>query len=188
MAVNVVRNSNVVRGVNQQLPFADRSLYEAAKNTPGAIKRAIDAAIMGTSVTIVLNGPSTWASYWVRYEIAKSFEKGNGFLVIDLDGVGPKPILTAGPNPLRYMGGAADEQSPATISIFECASTTSDWTSFSSLPKVKNADAKYPHSLIAGGYNFQQRFTRHMTWNSVAGYFSSTIEVAAKDAGWPPLA
>jgi hypothetical protein len=73
MAVNVVRNSNVVRGPDKQLPFADHSLYTAAKNTPGAVKRAIDSAIIGSSVTVVLNGLDTWSSRWVRYEIAKSF-------------------------------------------------------------------------------------------------------------------
>ena len=55
MAVNIVRNSDVVRAANVKHPFSDRSLYEAAKNTPGAIKRAIDGAVDGTSVTVVVD-------------------------------------------------------------------------------------------------------------------------------------
>ena len=90
MAVNVVRNSNVIRAVNAQLPFRDKSIYEAATNTPGAVQRAIDSALLGSTVTAVLNGPATAESNWVRYEIAKSFERGNGFLVIDINGVGPE--------------------------------------------------------------------------------------------------
>ena len=90
MAVNVVRNSNVIRAVNAQLPFRDKSIYEAATNTPGAVQRAIDSALLGSTVTAVLNGPATAESNWVRYEIAKSFERGNGFLVIDINGVAPR--------------------------------------------------------------------------------------------------
>ena len=103
MAVNIVRNSDVVRGANAKRPFSDRSLYEAAKNTSGAIKRAIDGAVDGTSVTVVVTGEHTWRSYWVRYEIAKSLERGNGFIVVDIDGVGPPPTPNRGPNPLDNM-------------------------------------------------------------------------------------
>lgn len=185
LAVNVVRNSDVVRAENVRRPFSDRSLYEAAKNTPGAIKRAIDSALDGTSVTVVVNGPATYRSDWVRYEIAKSFERGNGFIVVDIAGVGPNPVNTCGPSPLRYMGGVADEATPPTIKLYEVASTDK-WIPFAALPSVNNSTAKYPLATIGGQFNFSQRFPRHEQWKALAVYFESTIEAAAQEVGWPP--
>src|SRR5258708_6247627 len=40
MGVNVVRFSDVVLPDNRNLPFRDRSMYEEAKKTPNAIRRA----------------------------------------------------------------------------------------------------------------------------------------------------
>lgn len=184
MAVNVVRNSNVVRAEDAQLPFADHSIYTAAKNTPGAIKRAIDRAISGTTVTVVLNGPTTWSSSWVRYEIAKSMEKGNGFIVLDMIGVGPRPVTTVGPSPLVFMGGINNGKTPAKITVYEYVGQA--WVAFGALPTISNSDARYPSSLIAGNWKVADRFTRHLGWKSVSSNFSSTIEQVARDAGWPP--
>jgi hypothetical protein len=186
MAVNVVRNSNVVRGPDKQLPFADHSLYEAAKNTPGAIKNAIDSAIAGTAVTVVLNGVHTWNSKWVRYEIAKSLQKGNGFIVVDIAGVGPRPDAASGPNPLGYMGGVANGlRGPVTIDLFEWV--PDKWVPFAMLPNVSNGDAKYPLSLISGSYKLDQRFVRKTTWKSISAFFEQTIEATAREAGWQPM-
>jgi hypothetical protein len=181
---DIVRNSNVVRGPDKQLPFSDHSLYEAAKNTLGSIKRAIDTAISGTSVTVVLNGQATWNSRWVRYEIAKSFEKGNGFIVVDIAGVGPTPDVTSGPNPLKFMGGVAEELAATTkIDVYELDGN--EWISFGMLPSFSNADARYPLALISGNYNLARRFTRRVAWKSISYFFDSMIEAAAREAGWP---
>jgi hypothetical protein len=184
MAVNVVRNSNVVRAVNAQLPFKDKSIYDAAKNTPGAVMRAIDDALTGSSVTVVLNGAVTAYSSWVRYEIARSFEKGNGFIVIDINGVGAAPSSVAGPNPLLKIGGTCASDSN-TINVHEF--NGSNWIPFAMLKQFSNTTAKYPRTIIEGNYNLQQRFTRHMHWKNAQMYFSSVIEAAAKEAGWQPL-
>lgn len=182
LAVNVVRNSDVIRAENVKRPFSDHSLYEAAKNTPGAIKRAIDNALDGTTVTVVVNGAATYLSAWVRYEVAKSFERGNGFIVVDINGVGPSPISTCGPNPLLFMGGSANEGTPTMIDLYE-ANTAGQWVAFQTLPKVSNAAAKYPYTMISGSYNLAQRFPRHEHWKPLSMYFSSVIDVAAQEAG-----
>ncbi|MEM1349210.1 MAG: TIR domain-containing protein, partial [Myxococcota bacterium] len=49
--------------------------------------RWIDSQLNGTSVTVVLVGALTCSSRWVKYEIAKSKEIGNGLLGIDISGV-----------------------------------------------------------------------------------------------------
>jgi hypothetical protein len=185
LAVNVVRNSNVVRGPDKQLPFSDHSIYEAAKNTPNAIKRAIDSAIIGTSVTVVLNGLNTYNSNWCRYEIAKSLEKGNGFIVVDLVGVGPRPVQQVGPNPFAYVGGVSKDAMDVNTTVDVYEHHDGKWKIFDMLGRISNVDAKYPLRKISGRYNLASRFTSQTTWKSISVYFDSLIEAAAADAGWP---
>lgn len=184
MAVNIVRNSDVVRVANVKRPFSDRSLYEAAKNTPGAIKRAIDGAVDGTSVTVVVTGEHTWRSYWVRYEIAKSLERGNGFIVVDIDGVGPPPTPSRGPNPLDNMM-LAPSYDRTGFAIMEWDG--SKYADYKSLNYVSNATAKYPASFLAGNaYALSQRFPLRQHWRLLQMSFPTTIEQAAREAGWNP--
>ena len=49
-----------------------------------AIKNWINKQLEGTSVTVVLVGEKTCTSRWVKYEIEKSKERGNGLLGIDV--------------------------------------------------------------------------------------------------------
>jgi antiphage defense system Thoeris ThsB-like protein len=78
--VNVIRNAHIVEGC-AAAGFQDASLWEAAKKKgDAAIKKLIDDALVGTSVTAVLIGPHTWSREYVTYEIEKSVERGNGLL------------------------------------------------------------------------------------------------------------
>ena len=78
--VNVVRNSAVVEGT-AVVGFHDASLWEEAKKKGDAeIKKLIDSALVGTSVTIVLIGAQTANRKYVDYEIDKSVQRGNGLL------------------------------------------------------------------------------------------------------------
>ena len=79
---NVVRNSNVVEGVDGA-GFYDCSIWEEAQRTDAsALKRLINKELNGTSVTAVLIGSDTWSRRWVRYEIMKSVERGNNVIGI----------------------------------------------------------------------------------------------------------
>lgn len=82
---NVVRNSNVVDGA-AAAGFQDASLWEEAKKKgDAAIKKMIDDALVGTSVTVVLIGAETAQRKYVTYEIEQSIAKGNGLLGIYID-------------------------------------------------------------------------------------------------------
>ena len=59
-------------------------MYLKLKNTLLAIKNWINNQLTGTSVTVVLVGGETCSSRWVKYEIEKSIEIGNGLLGIDV--------------------------------------------------------------------------------------------------------
>ncbi len=80
----VVRNSWVTQG-KESAGFIDASDFEKLKKQGDtAIKNWIDRQLTGTSVTVVLVGEKTCSSRWVKYEIEKSIEIGNGLLGIDV--------------------------------------------------------------------------------------------------------
>ena len=80
----VVRNSWVTQG-KEAAGFIDAADFENLKKQGDAtIKNWIDKQLEGTSVTVVLVGEKTCSSRWVKYEIEKSIEKGNGLLGIDI--------------------------------------------------------------------------------------------------------
>lgn len=80
----VVRNSWVTQD-RKATGFIDAAAFEALKKRgDAAIKAWIDDQLNGTSVTVVLVGKDTCDSRWVRYEIEKSVEIGNGLLGIDI--------------------------------------------------------------------------------------------------------
>ena len=80
---NVVRKSWVTKGNSSG--FVDAAEHEKIeKGGDAAIKKWISEQLNGTSVTVVLVGSKTCTSKWVKYEIEKSKEVGNGLLGIDI--------------------------------------------------------------------------------------------------------
>ncbi len=80
----VVRNSWVTQG-KEAAGFIDAADFEELeKQGDTAIENWIDKQLNGTSVTVVLVGEKTCSSRWVKYEIEKSTEIGNGLLGIDI--------------------------------------------------------------------------------------------------------
>lgn len=80
----VVRNSWVTQG-KEAAGFTDAAEFEKLeKKGDPAIAAWIDSQLNGTSVTVVLVGAKTCSSRWVKYEIEKSKEIGNGLLGIDI--------------------------------------------------------------------------------------------------------
>lgn len=80
----VVRHSWVTQGT-QAAGFIDAADFESLKKQgDAAVKKWIDAQLDGTTVTVVLVGEKTCDSKWVKYEIDKSIERGNGLLGIDI--------------------------------------------------------------------------------------------------------
>lgn len=80
----VVRNSWVAQG-KESAGFIDAADFEEVERQgENAIKNWIDKQLNGTSVTVVLVGNKTCNSKWVKYEIKKSIEIGNGLLGIDI--------------------------------------------------------------------------------------------------------
>lgn len=80
----VVRNSWVTQD-RSAAGFIDAADFEKIEDEGDeAVKNWIDEQLERTSVTVVLIGRKTCDSRWVKYEIEKSIERGNGLLGIDI--------------------------------------------------------------------------------------------------------
>lgn len=102
--VNIVRNSWLIN--NKEETFVDGSIWEKSK-TKGAtvIKNLIHNGLKGTSTTAILIGETTSERRWVKYEIVKSFDKGNGILGVHINrNKGTTGITKRGLNPLDRLG------------------------------------------------------------------------------------
>lgn len=82
--VNQIRNIPNITGI-AAAGFKDASLWEEAKKkSDDAIKKMIDDALVGTSVTVVLIGAKTAGRKFINYEIQKSLDRGNGVVGIQI--------------------------------------------------------------------------------------------------------
>lgn len=180
MAVNIVRNSNVVTSFDGTTAFRDYSLYEKVKKDDAAIQKAIDDGLRGTSVTVVLVGRDTWKSYWARYEIIKSLDRGNGLLVIDIEGIGPGVTPTRGANPLDYIAVYPWNER----SGFDVKEWRDDaWRPH---PLLQSCALNYPSSVLpANPVKVSQIFSQRDHWRAAQMSFRVMIEGAAVASGRP---
>jgi len=80
-----IRNSWVTKPDRQSAGFWDAAEWETVKRGgKPAIRKWIDDQMKNTSVTVVLIGSETCNREWVRYEIEKSIERGNGVIGIKI--------------------------------------------------------------------------------------------------------
>ena len=80
----VVRDSWETKGI-EAAGFIDPGDFEVLKrHSDTAVQMWIDDELKGSSVTVVLVGKETCSSKWVKYEIKKSIEIGNGLLGINI--------------------------------------------------------------------------------------------------------
>jgi hypothetical protein len=79
----IVRNSWVTKTDREAAGFVDAADFEKVKKEGDtAIKNWIDNQLVGTSVTVVLIGSETSTRDYIKYELKKSYSKGNGMLGI----------------------------------------------------------------------------------------------------------
>lgn len=105
--VNQIRSIPNVTGV-ASAGFKDASLWESVKNNGPRIKKMIDDALVGTSVTVICISYGIRGRKWIDYEIKKSLERGNGLLGIQIhgvfDGAYPDDRVGASPPQIRANG------------------------------------------------------------------------------------
>jgi hypothetical protein len=150
--------ANAVRNLSRfgNLDFEDRSLWEREKsNDPIAIRNAIDRQLLRTDVTCVLIGQETYERDWVRYEIVKSLERGNGILGLHINRIRDKTsrITRRGPDPLDYLRFEVSEDGRH---MFIEELRDRKWRQYLRIPKIRN----YEFSSWSGGniYLLSERF------------------------------
>lgn len=140
---NVVRNHGLTKEDGQEAGFFDASIWEDAEaHGEASVKRLINSGLENTSVTCALIGTWTWKRRWVRYEILKSYDRGNLLFGIHVNSVSDKNKQTfiQGPNPFDYLGFVISAD--GTLTYKEHDGT--NWKDYGDLPSKKtNIDRQY---------------------------------------------
>ena len=179
--VNTVRNSDVTKKNVEYSGYWDHSLWEEAKKkSPDELRKLINDGLKGTSVSVTLAGSKTYLRPWVRYEIAKSFERGSGLLTVNISGIkDAKTQLTStqGPDPLEYLYYSIDAGGKS-ASLHQYVDGA--WKSYMTIA----TDSLSAAAKSAGKGRLSSLATKH-DWLLNDGYsnFARWIEAAAKAAG-----
>ncbi len=144
-----------------------------------------------TSVTSVLIGNDTADRRWVKYEIVKSFDRGNGILGIHLNRIRGREqyICARGLNPLDRLALHITDDGRK-IRFYELINRS--WSVYSDLPEINNkkSNTLYFEDSFWRGNDFGKTFRfsdlfESYCWMNDDGHkkFSSWVEAAAKEAG-----
>jgi len=177
--VNQIRKSGEFADVNGSETFYDNSLWEQTKKKGDqALRTLIADGLKNSSVTTVLAGTETWSRKWVRYELIKSFERGNGLITLWLDQVKDPEGKTAvrGPDPLEWLFFRKNSNGKTASTWYHDGK---DWQTFetisiSDLPKAARSVDKGRLSKFA---------TQHVWTAGSAKEFAQWAEEAASAAG-----
>jgi|SRR5271157_2380602 len=180
----VVRNSwvtKVAQGDREDAGFFDSSVFEASqRESDDALKRFLREGLNNTTVTCVLVGAETCLRRWVRYEIFRSFIRGNGLLALRIHTIGSlhSPSTPSGSNPFDCVAFAVDNN---TVSFKEYKTT--GWQPASDVATMPLSDVAY-NLGVRTNHTFATMFPIY-DWDSDKGYdnLGSWIESAAKQAG-----
>lgn len=177
---NVVRNSGKFRQAG--IPFRDGSIWEEAEEKKVAtIKKLIDDALQGTSVTCVLIGTETYQRRWVRYEIVKSFVEKKGMLGVGINWIrdrNKKTKFWPGENPFGYLKLHVSEDGKM-INFYEYKH---GWIKYRDLQQTKNYHftsecfgREYQFTAFSKKYSYQ--------WHDGTAELKNWVEVAAQNVG-----
>ena|SRR5665213_3115939 len=117
---NIVRNSWVTQDT---AGFVDHASFEEVeKKGKAAIQKWIDDQLVGTSVTVVLIGTETSNRDYIKYELQKSYAKGNGLLGIYIHQIKDRFGRTSvkGSNHFGEIGKDAQNKSVYFSSTYDC--------------------------------------------------------------------
>jgi MTH538 TIR-like domain (DUF1863) len=173
---NVVRKHDMLK-TREEAGFFDASIWEDAKRHGDAsVKRLINNSLQNTSVTCVLIGTETWRRRWVRYEILKSYERGNKIFGVRINSVRDKDkkTLKAGRNPFSYLGFTISK-SGFTRTFYEREGP--EWEVYQDLPKTTGLE--YAAKWCDRGYTLS-KWVPISDWMADDGYenFADWVENA----------
>lgn len=170
---NVVRNHDMLKG-SQEAGFFDYSIWEDAKRHGDlSVKRLINISLENTSTTCVLIGTDTWKRRWVRYEILKSYDRGNKLFGVHINNIKDKnqQIFSQGLNPFDYLGFIVGKNGTS-LTYYE--HDGSDWNIYQDLPISRGHSFARKH--WGEGYKLSN-WVPIYDWVSQSGYYNFPIWV-----------
>lgn len=165
---NVVRNHGSFILTKDDAGFYDSSMWEKAKKESDlALKRLINGALKNTSNTCILVGTETYKRPWVRYEILKSFMKGNHLFAVHINGIKGKDQQTKnlGYNPFDYVGLYAKDKD--TLDLVEYKSNK--WYYYTEIDSKSSFSAKN-HGFSVGTTTKFSKLYNIYKWNKDNGF------------------
>ncbi len=177
----VVRNSWVTKEDREDAGFFDGSVFEAKqRESDDALKAFLNEGLKGTTVTCVLIGSDTAFRPWVRYELVRSFYRGNGLFGIRIHNVKNLQGMatTAGDNPFDHLAYRVDEGR-----VYWQARNNGTWGTYDKVPSMALSDVVYDLQ-DQHHHTFSYRFPIY-DWGNDNGYenLGTWVENAAKNAG-----
>lgn len=167
---NVVRNHWMTKPDREEAGYFDASVWESArKQGEEALKRLINGALANTSNTCVLIGSETWARPWVRYEILKSFRRGNHLFGVHINGIKGKDGAAKedlGANPLEFVGVTFSDDGK-TGTLWE--RTGGKWTEYSRIDGSCKYGCDVDDAYRGKGFHLGNWYKTYK-WNADKGY------------------
>lgn len=166
---NVVRNHWMTKPDREICGYYDASIWESAREQGDtALKRLINAGLEQTSNTCVLIGSETCERPWVRYELLKSFKKGNHIFGVHINSIKCRNGQTklTGPNPLEYVGVTYSE-SGLTATLWE--KTNGAWVQYDKIDGSSSYRVEVGSQYRGKGYNLGQFYNTY-DWSSDSGF------------------
>lgn len=166
---NVVRKHWVAKPDREISGYYDASMWEEAqKKGKVALKRLINKGLEQTSNTCVLIGSDTYQRPWVRYELLKSFKRGNHIFGVHINSIKCKngKVKQLGPNPLNYVGVTFSENG-LTATLWE--SVGGKWIRYEEVDDGASYDVQVAPQYRNKGYNLAN-FYKTYDWVNDDGF------------------
>ncbi|MBE0623489.1 MAG: TIR domain-containing protein [Burkholderiales bacterium] len=172
---NVVRNHWMTKPDREICGYYDVSIWESAqKQGDVALKRLINSGLEQTSNTCLLIGSETYLRPWVRYELLKSFKRGNHIFGVHINSIKSKEgtTKTKGQNPLEYVGVTFSE-SGLTATIWE--HKNDKWVAYDKIDGSASyrTEVAVPQPYRGQGFKLD-RFCKIYDWVSDNGFDNFT--------------
>lgn len=174
---NVVRNHWVTKPDREAAGFFDASIWEKAETEgEAALKRLINDGVENTTATCVLVGSDTYARPWVRYEIMKSFRRGNKLLAVHINSIKGRDSRTKalGANPLEFVG-VSFSQDGQTATLWEW--NGKEWARYDRIGGSANYARTVAEQFRGKGFRLAQWY-RLYDWAGEDGFnnFANWVE------------
>jgi hypothetical protein len=176
----VVKQSWVTKPDRAAAGFFDSSAFETKKRPNDVLKAFLNEQLKGTSVTCVLIGAETALRPWVRYELVRSFYRGNGLFGVRVHGIRnfAQQLGNPGSNPFDMLA-----YSVVNDRVYWKEMNNGAWSNYVEVPSMALSDVSYDLNQ-EHNHTFACRFPIY-DWvaNKGSDNLGTWIDRAAQQAG-----